>query len=283
MRAGSAASITIARSSCRTGPFPKDLPQGGTGLWRLDASVAGSGVTGDLLAHCIDTAMWLNGGIDQVTAMTETFVKERMHNLTGKVEPVRHRRREPLPRALRQRLAREFRGDPLRARPQGALHVRDQRRARLDLLGSARPASAAVFRSPRRGDRARLAVAAHHRQRSSLHEALVGAGPADRLRAHLRSPGRRLPRRPRHRQAGGADFPGRTRHRPGDRRRAALGAERRSGSGPERDDRALVAGRRRQTQDDDGNGEIGSADGERKRGCAVSLGRHQGLWQGARP
>src|SRR5271165_2932053 len=66
-----------------------DLPQGGTGLWRLDASVAGSGVTGDLLAHCIDTAMWLNGPIDTVTAMTETFVKQRMHNLTGKVEPVR--------------------------------------------------------------------------------------------------------------------------------------------------------------------------------------------------
>ena len=66
----------------------KDLPQGGAGLWRLDVGVAGSGVTGDLLAHCIDTAMWLNGGIDKVTAMTETFVKERMHNLTGKVEPV---------------------------------------------------------------------------------------------------------------------------------------------------------------------------------------------------
>jgi predicted dehydrogenase len=65
-----------------------DLPQGGEGLWRLDASVAGSGVTGDLLAHCIDTAMWLNGGIDEVSAMTETFVKERKHNLTGKVEPV---------------------------------------------------------------------------------------------------------------------------------------------------------------------------------------------------
>ena len=66
----------------------EDLPQGGEGLWRLDVSVAGSGVTGDLLAHCIDTAMWLNGPIDGVTAMTETFVKERMHNLTGKVEPV---------------------------------------------------------------------------------------------------------------------------------------------------------------------------------------------------
>jgi predicted dehydrogenase len=50
--------------------------------------VAGSGVTGDLLAHCIDTAFWLNGGITSVTAMTETFVKERKHNLTGKVEPV---------------------------------------------------------------------------------------------------------------------------------------------------------------------------------------------------
>ena len=65
-----------------------DLPQGGEGLWRLDASAAGSGVTGDLLAHCIDTAIWLNGSIDDVTAMTETFVKERMHALTGKVEPV---------------------------------------------------------------------------------------------------------------------------------------------------------------------------------------------------
>jgi len=65
-----------------------DLPQGGAGLWRLDVNVAGSGVTGDLLAHCIDTAMWLNGGIEQVTAMTETFVKERPHALTGRVEKV---------------------------------------------------------------------------------------------------------------------------------------------------------------------------------------------------
>jgi myo-inositol 2-dehydrogenase/D-chiro-inositol 1-dehydrogenase len=65
-----------------------DLPQGGEGLWRLDVAVAGSGVTGDLLAHCIDTALWLNGSIDEVTAMTETFIKQRTHNLTGKVEPV---------------------------------------------------------------------------------------------------------------------------------------------------------------------------------------------------
>jgi predicted dehydrogenase len=66
----------------------QDLPQGGEGLWRLDISVAGSGVTGDLLAHTIDTAMWLNGPITEVSAMTETFVKQRKHNLTGQVEPV---------------------------------------------------------------------------------------------------------------------------------------------------------------------------------------------------
>src|SRR4029077_13969186 len=66
----------------------RDLPQGGEGLWRLDISVAGSGVTGDLLAHNIDTALWLNGPIAEVTAMTETFIKERKHNLTGKMESV---------------------------------------------------------------------------------------------------------------------------------------------------------------------------------------------------
>jgi predicted dehydrogenase len=66
-----------------------DLPQGGTALWRLDADAAGSGVTGDLLAHCIDTAIWLNGKIDTVSAMTETFIKERTHTATGKKQQVK--------------------------------------------------------------------------------------------------------------------------------------------------------------------------------------------------
>ena len=66
----------------------QDLPQGGEGLWRLDVAVAGSGVTGDLLAHNIDAALWLNGPIRELTAMTETFIKQRKHNLTGKVEAV---------------------------------------------------------------------------------------------------------------------------------------------------------------------------------------------------
>ncbi len=66
----------------------EDLPQGGEALWRLDADAAGSGVTGDLLAHCIDTAIWLNGGIKDVSAMTETFIKERVHQDTGEVKKV---------------------------------------------------------------------------------------------------------------------------------------------------------------------------------------------------
>jgi predicted dehydrogenase len=65
-----------------------DVPQGGDALWRLDVKTAGSGVTGDLLAHSIDTAMWLNGAITRLVAKTETFVKERVHQATGKVEPV---------------------------------------------------------------------------------------------------------------------------------------------------------------------------------------------------
>jgi myo-inositol 2-dehydrogenase/D-chiro-inositol 1-dehydrogenase len=65
-----------------------DVPMGGPATWRLDVEAAGSGVTGDLLAHCIDTALWLNGPIDRVSAMTETFVKERTDALTGETKPV---------------------------------------------------------------------------------------------------------------------------------------------------------------------------------------------------
>lgn len=66
-----------------------DVPQGGMATWRLDAKAAGSGVTGDLLAHCIDLALWQNGPITGVNAMTETFVKERKNVETGQMEPVR--------------------------------------------------------------------------------------------------------------------------------------------------------------------------------------------------
>jgi predicted dehydrogenase len=54
-----------------------DVPLGGNTFWRLDAKAAGSGVTGDLLAHALDIAMMLNGPIVELTALTETFIKER--------------------------------------------------------------------------------------------------------------------------------------------------------------------------------------------------------------
>jgi predicted dehydrogenase len=65
------------------------LPQGGNTYWRLDAEIAGSGVTGDMLSHSIDLATWLNGEIVSVTAMTETFIKEReAQEAPGKLKPV---------------------------------------------------------------------------------------------------------------------------------------------------------------------------------------------------
>ena len=40
------------------------------------------------MAHCIDTAIWLNGGIADVSAVTETFIKERVHTATGEKQKV---------------------------------------------------------------------------------------------------------------------------------------------------------------------------------------------------
>jgi predicted dehydrogenase len=54
-----------------------DVPLGGRTLWRLDKDVAGSGVSGDLSSHNIDTAIWLNGSFHSVCGMTEIFIKER--------------------------------------------------------------------------------------------------------------------------------------------------------------------------------------------------------------
>lgn len=59
------------------------VPAGGASLWRLDAKVAGSGVTGDLLAHSIDAAEWINGPIKRLCAKTEIFIKERTNAETG--------------------------------------------------------------------------------------------------------------------------------------------------------------------------------------------------------
>lgn len=46
-------------------------------VWRLDKSVAGSGVLGDLGAHIIDLGHYLVGDMKSVSAMTKTFIEER--------------------------------------------------------------------------------------------------------------------------------------------------------------------------------------------------------------
>jgi len=46
-------------------------------IWRLDKTIAGTGAIGDLGAHIVDLAHFLVGPIDEVTAMTKTFIKER--------------------------------------------------------------------------------------------------------------------------------------------------------------------------------------------------------------
>ena len=123
-----------------------DLPQGGQGLWRLDVEAAGSGVSGDLLAHCIDTALWLNGRLDTVNCHDRDLREGADAHPHGQGREGRHRRRLHLHGQVRERQPGELREYPVRPRPQGALHLRDQRREHVDRLGLARPAPTANLR-----------------------------------------------------------------------------------------------------------------------------------------
>lgn len=46
-------------------------------VWRLQKKIAGSGALGDIGAHIIDLARFLVGELDEVCAVSETFIKER--------------------------------------------------------------------------------------------------------------------------------------------------------------------------------------------------------------
>ena len=45
--------------------------------WKTRREHAGSGVLGDLLSHLVDTALWLNGPISEVSGLLETFYPGR--------------------------------------------------------------------------------------------------------------------------------------------------------------------------------------------------------------
>ena len=171
----------------------QDLPQGGEGLWRLDVNVAGSGVTGDLLAHCIDTALWLNGPIAEVTAMTETFIKERKHNLTGKVEPVGIDDASAFLGRFENGSLSTFEATRY-ARGHKALYTLEingeHASARWDLHDLHRLQWFDHKDEGRtRGWRSVHITDGDH----PVHEELVGAGPADRLRALVHAPVCRFP------------------------------------------------------------------------------------------
>ena len=136
--------------------------------------------------------MWLNGGIDEVSAMTETFIKSRKHNLTGKVEPVGIDDASLFLARFDNGSLATFEATRY-ARGHKALYTFEINGEHASIfVGPARPAPAAVFRSSRR--RALRGWRSMHitDRRPSLHEALVGARTADRLRAHVHPPGRRF-------------------------------------------------------------------------------------------
>ena len=127
--------------------------------------------------------------------MTETFIKERKHNLTGKVEKVGiddacifmgHFANGSLANFESTRYARGHKA-------QYTFEINGEKAS--IYLGSARPASPELFRLQGRRPPPRLEVDPRLRQRSPVHQALVGARPAARLRAYLRPPGRRFHRR----------------------------------------------------------------------------------------
>jgi predicted dehydrogenase len=47
------------------------------GAWRFKPSEAGTGATGDLLSHSVDLALWLNGAVTTLSALTQTFATGR--------------------------------------------------------------------------------------------------------------------------------------------------------------------------------------------------------------
>jgi len=57
-------------------------------VWRLKKSVAGSGALGDLGSHIIDLGRFLCGEFKSVTAVSQTFIKERYSEESKKVEKV---------------------------------------------------------------------------------------------------------------------------------------------------------------------------------------------------
>ncbi len=193
-KASSAASSTTAPTSCRTGRSPP--------ICRKAARASGGSTSPPPAAAspatCSPTASTPPSGstaaIANVSAMTETFIKERKHNLTGKVEKVGI----DDACAFLCRFANGSLGlfeSTRYARGHKALYTFEINGENASIKWDLHDLHRLQYfdhrdEGPLRGWRSDP----RHRRRSSLHGQLVGARPADRLRALLRASGRRLPR-----------------------------------------------------------------------------------------
>ena len=123
-------------NSCRTGRSPRDLPQGGEGLWRLDVERRRQR-RHRRSARALHRHRAVAERTDRRSDRDDGDVHQGAQaHADGQGGAGRHRRRQRVPGPVPQRLARDVRSDALRARPQGALHAGDQRRARLDRAGT---------------------------------------------------------------------------------------------------------------------------------------------------
>ena len=186
-RASSAASSTTAPSSCRTGRSrptcrrAAPAPGGSTSRRRAPASPATSSPTAST-PRSGSTAP-----IASLTAMTETFVKERKHAATGKVQPVGIDDAAAV-------LARYANGSlgtfesTRYARGHKALYTLEINGEHGSLAWDLHDMNRArLVRPPRRGRAARLDLHPRHRRRAPLSRQMVGARPDHRLRALLRA------------------------------------------------------------------------------------------------
>ena len=197
-----ARSSTTAPTFCRTGRSAPTCRRAAPGLWRLDVAAAGSR-RHRRPARPLHRHRHLAQRLDQQRHRDDRDVHQgaqaHPHRQGGEG---RHRRRLRVPVPLRQRLARRCSNRP--ATPAATRRCTP---------------SKSTARTPRikwdLHDLHRLQYFDHKDEGTlrgwrSIHvtdgdqpymKQLVGAGPADRLRAHLRPPGGGLPRRPGERQA----------------------------------------------------------------------------------
>ena len=127
--------------------------------------------------------------------MTETFIKERKHNLTGKVEKVAIDDASAFLARFHNGSLATFEATRY-ARGHKALYTLEINGENASIAWDLHDLHRLqYFDHSDEGRAARLARPPYYRRRPSLYEALVGAGPADRLRTYVRPPGRRFPDR----------------------------------------------------------------------------------------